>query len=119
MANRKNDIRARLLATFRVEAEEHLQALTANLLALERGLPPEEARERLEATFREMHTLKGAARSVSLKEIETVSQACESVLRRLTQGDLTLTRPIAGSACSTARSYQLVSSFPRMNAWPW
>src|SRR3990170_7484424 len=31
----------------------------------------------------------------------------------------TPTRPIAGLVFSTARSYQLVSSFPRMNAWPW
>ena len=94
MANRKNDIRARLLATFRVEAEEHLQALTASLLALDRGLPDAEARQALEATFREVHTLKGAARSVGLVDVEAVSQACESVLSRLTRGQLTLSRPL-------------------------
>ncbi len=66
MARSRDDIRARLLATFRVEADEHLQALTATLLALGRGLPEAEARQALETTFREVHTLKGAARSVSL-----------------------------------------------------
>jgi len=94
MANRKNDIKARLLATFRVEAEEHLQAITANLLALDRGLPPAEAREVVEATFREMHTLKGAARSVSLMDVEALCQACESVLSRITRGQLPLARPV-------------------------
>ena len=94
MANRKNDFKARLLATFRVEAEEHLQALTANLLALERGLPPEQAREVIEATFREVHTLKGAARSVSLMDVEALCQACESVLSRITRGQLVLSQPI-------------------------
>lgn len=94
MANRENDIKARLLAIFRVEAEEHLQALTANLLTLERSLPPEQAREVIEVTFREVHTLKGAARSVSLMDVEALCQACESVLSRATRGQLVLSQPI-------------------------
>jgi two-component system chemotaxis sensor kinase CheA len=94
VADRKDDIKARLMATFRVEAEEHLQALTANLLALERGVPPPEVQAMLEATFREMHTLKGAARSVGLMEVEAVCQACESLLSRLSRGQLKLTREV-------------------------
>ncbi|MBI4242148.1 MAG: Hpt domain-containing protein [Candidatus Rokubacteria bacterium] len=85
-----------MLATFRVEAEEHLQAITTNLLALDRGLPPAETREVVEATFREVHTLKGAARSVSLMEVEALCQAVKSVLSRITRGDVPLnqrTRP--------------------------
>jgi len=94
MANRKDDIKARLLATFRGEAEEHLQAITAHLLALDGGLPPAEARGVVEAAFREVHTLKGAARSVSLADVEALCQACESVLSRVTRGQLALSRPI-------------------------
>ncbi len=94
MANRKNDIKTRLLATFRVEAEEHLQAITTNLLALDRGLPPTDSREVVEATFREVHTLKGAARSVSLTDVEALCQACESVLSRVTRDQLALSRPL-------------------------
>jgi two-component system chemotaxis sensor kinase CheA len=94
MANRKDDLKARLLATFRVEAEEHLQAITASLLALDRGLPPAETHEALEATFREVHTLKGAARSVSLMDVEAVCQACESLLSQLTRGTRRLSRQI-------------------------
>lgn len=96
MADRKDDIRTRLLATFRVEAEEHLQALTANLLALERGLPVAETRELVEVTFREMHTLKGAARSVGLMDVEALCQACESLLSRVNRGDLALGQTIVG-----------------------
>ena len=95
MARRNGDIRARLLATFRVEAEEHLQAIAANLSALERGLPPAEAREVVEAAFREMHTLKGAARSVGLMEVEAVCQACESLLSGIAHGGLALSRAIS------------------------
>jgi two-component system chemotaxis sensor kinase CheA len=94
MASGKDDIRARLLATFRVEAAEHLQAITTNLLALDRGLPPGETREVIEVTFREMHTLKGAARSVSLREVEALCQACESLLSRITRGQVVLSRPM-------------------------
>ena len=94
MAGGKDDIKARLMATFRVEAEEHLQALTANLLALERGSPSAETQAMLEETFREMHTLKGAARSVGLLEVEAVCQACESLLSRLARGQLKLSREV-------------------------
>ncbi len=96
MANRKDDLKARLMATFRVEAEEHLQAVTARLLALDRGLPPTETREALEAIFREVHTLKGAARSVGLRDVEAVCQACEALLSQLTRGTLQLSRQIVG-----------------------
>jgi two-component system chemotaxis sensor kinase CheA len=96
MASRDDDLRSRLLATFEVEAEEHLEALTAGLLSLERGLGPGEERGVVEATFREVHTLKGAARSVGLAEIERLCQACESVLSRVTRGDLRLTPEILG-----------------------
>jgi two-component system chemotaxis sensor kinase CheA len=85
------EVRKRLLATFRVEAAEHLEALGANLLALDREPAPEEALELTEATFREMHTLKGAARSVGMLEVEELCRACESVLSRVTRGESRLT----------------------------
>jgi len=94
MASSREDIRARLLVTFRAEADEHLQAITASLLAVDRGLPAAEAQQALEASFREVHTLKGAARSVSLMDIEALCQACEGVLSRLTRGQLTLSRSL-------------------------
>ncbi len=43
MASNNDSIRVRFLATFRVEAGEHLKALAANLLALERGVSDEES----------------------------------------------------------------------------
>jgi two-component system chemotaxis sensor kinase CheA len=94
VADRKDDIKARLMATFQVEAEEHLQVLTTNLLTLERGVAAPEAQATLEETFRVMHTLKGAARSVGLMEVEAVCQASESLLSRLCRGQLELTREV-------------------------
>lgn len=89
----REDIRARLLATFAAEAREHLEAITAHLLALEREPPPPRALEIAEAVFREVHTLKGAARSVSRTDLEALCQALESVLSRITRGELGLDGP--------------------------
>jgi two-component system chemotaxis sensor kinase CheA len=94
---KRDDLKARLLATFRGEAEEHLQAITKNLLALERGLPAEELAGTVEETFREVHTLKGAARSVSLTDVESLCQACELVLSRVKRGGLGLGRDAVNS----------------------
>ena len=94
MENKNDALRVRLLATFQVEAEEHIQVLTANLLALSHGLPPSEISKVIEVSFREMHTLKGAARSVGLMEVETLCQACEVVFSKLSRGDLDLSPSI-------------------------
>ena len=94
MASRHEAIKARLLATFAAEAQEHLQALTAHLQTLDRGLSPDETRAVVEATFRETHTLKGAARAVSLMEVEALCQEMEIVLHRITRGELGLNHSI-------------------------
>ena len=86
-----DELRERLLSTFRVEAREHLDTLGSNLLALDRGLAPERAAGLVEATFREMHTLKGAARSVGMREVEEVCRTSEAILSRITHGEAELT----------------------------
>ena len=79
----------RLLATFKVEADEHLRGISAGLLALE-GTEAREARpELIETIFREAHSLKGAARAVNLSEIEALCQALESVFSALKKEKLT------------------------------
>jgi two-component system, chemotaxis family, sensor kinase CheA len=83
MPRREDELKARLLATFRVEAAEHLAELDAHLLALSDRLPPDAALALVEATFREMHTLKGAARSVGLRDVERLCQAAEGELSAL------------------------------------
>ncbi|HEY6838568.1 MAG TPA: Hpt domain-containing protein, partial [Geobacteraceae bacterium] len=69
----------RLLATFKVEAEEHLKEITSGLIELEKFGGAEVEAELVENIFREAHSLKGAARAVNLGEIETLCQAMESV----------------------------------------
>jgi two-component system, chemotaxis family, sensor kinase CheA len=94
MTGRDRDIKAHLLATFRVEADEHLEALRSHLLALDDVASPDQAGELVEASFRAMHTLKGAARSVSLLDVERLCQACESVLSTIGRRGLVPARPV-------------------------
>jgi two-component system chemotaxis sensor kinase CheA len=90
--NKKNEeFQKRLLLTFRIEAEEHLKAMTSGLIEMEKDLSPELKTEIIETVFREAHSLKGAARSVSITEIETICQFLESVFARLKRSEIDLT----------------------------
>lgn len=82
MADRAAALRARLLATFRLEAAEHLRAIGIELNAIAVD-PPNEGPTRLENLFRAMHTLKGAARSVGITDFENACHRCETFLSDL------------------------------------
>jgi two-component system chemotaxis sensor kinase CheA len=73
----------RLLATFRSEAEAHLQAMSSGLCSLEKASPGEQRASIIETVFREAHSLKGAARAVNLTQIESVCQSLEAVFAAL------------------------------------
>ena len=69
----------KLREAFLIEAEEHLHAMTSGLLELEKGAPEPGRTAIVETTYREAHSLKGAARAVSRDDIESVCQALETV----------------------------------------
>jgi len=78
------EVPAEVLEFFVPEAEEHLQAVTECLLALEAN-PNEEDIHRL---FRAMHTVKGSAAQVGLHRISTVAHRAEDLIGRLRDGEL-------------------------------
>lgn len=78
----------KLRATFAAEADEHLKAISAGLLELEKTPGPSRRKEIIETIFRDAHSLKGAARAVNHTAIETVCQPLESVFAALKRGDL-------------------------------
>lgn len=81
----------KLRATFKIEAEEHLQAIAAGLLQLEKKPGSEAPFNIIETIFRAAHSLKGAARAVDFKDIEALCQALENVFEawKRQQGILT------------------------------
>ncbi len=91
----KNDeFLKRLLATFMVEAAEHITAISSGLIELEKSLPPERQAEIIEAVFRESHSMKGAARAVNQSVIESVCQSFEGVLSALKRREIVPSRDL-------------------------
>ncbi|HEY6872701.1 MAG TPA: response regulator [Geobacteraceae bacterium] len=81
-----NDFQKRLLATFTVETREHLAAMSAGLIDLEKDQDPVKRQEILEAVCREAHSMKGAARAVNMAGIESLGHALESVFSGFKRG---------------------------------
>jgi two-component system, chemotaxis family, sensor kinase CheA len=76
-----------LRATFRVEAAEHLQAIAAGVVELEKAAPGEEQKRLIETVFRAAHSLKGAARAVNLSEIESQCELLEALFSAWKRGE--------------------------------
>src|SRR3970040_1689859 len=93
MATNNGDFLKKLLATFRVAADEHIQAMSSGLMELEKIPAGVQQTELVEKIFREAHSLKGAARAVNLTQIESVCQALESVFAALKGNRLPLSPP--------------------------
>ncbi|KAF0815331.1 Gliding motility regulatory protein [Andreprevotia sp. IGB-42] len=94
MTEKEERFLQRLLATFKVEASEHLQSMLTLLPELEQG--PDAAAEAtlIETLFREAHSLKGAARAVNQREIEMVCHDMEQLLSSLKYGEITVSPEI-------------------------
>lgn len=88
MAGKEEEFRKKLLATFKLEAEDHLQAITSGLLELEQAPAIGRRAQIVETVFREAHSLKGAARAVNDAPIEGVCQSLENVFAALKDGSL-------------------------------
>jgi chemosensory pili system protein ChpA (sensor histidine kinase/response regulator) len=79
-----DEVPGEVLEFFVPEVEEHLQAITDCLLALEAN-PNEEDIHRL---FRAMHTIKGSAAQVGWQRIATIAHRAEDLVGRLRDGEL-------------------------------
>lgn len=86
MMDPEGEFRTRLLATFREEADEHLTEITQDLLAIEKA-EADAVAEPIERAYRKTHSLKGAARAVKLREIESVCQNLETVFSAMKKGE--------------------------------
>jgi two-component system chemotaxis sensor kinase CheA len=90
MDAKDKDFFKKLTATFKLEAEEHIKNISMGLIEMEESSSPEKQAELIETVFRESHSLKGAARSVNITEIEVLCQSMESVFAALKRHELAL-----------------------------
>jgi two-component system chemotaxis sensor kinase CheA len=98
----------RLKATFVVEAAEHVQAISKGIIELEKETSQERQVEVIETAFREAHSLKGAARTVGLKDIESVCHSLEDAFAALKK------RAIVSSPALCDLLYQAVDAIARL-----
>lgn len=85
----------RLQQTFRAESQERLQNLSKALVTFENETDDEQQRALVEIIFREVHSLKGAARAVDRNDIEQLCQSFESLLSQLKRRQLTSSPALA------------------------
>ncbi|HTP07300.1 MAG TPA: hybrid sensor histidine kinase/response regulator [Anaerolineae bacterium] len=105
------EVRARLLASFRAELAEHIQMITDGLLALEQQTVPTDQRPALlEDIFRAAHSLKGAARAMGITAIEQLAHALEDVLSALQKNTLTLSSALFTACYQALDAIKLVQA---------
>ncbi len=73
------DFFKQLLSMFKLEAGEHISLIKSGLTRMHETLSDDERTELLESAFRAAHSLKGAARTVGLTDIEPIGQSLENV----------------------------------------
>jgi two-component system, chemotaxis family, sensor kinase CheA len=88
MAEKDREFLKKLVSMFKVEADEHLKLTTAGLLELEKASTAENQLAIVENIFREVHSLKGAARSVNMTEMETLCQSLENIFAAWKRKDI-------------------------------
>ncbi len=79
MVTNQDEFMKKLMAAYRVEADEHFRAMSAGLLELEKPQTSEERRVTIETIFREAHSLKGASRAVEMGGVEAICRSLENV----------------------------------------
>ncbi len=94
MAKSQEDFLRELLADFKVEAAEHQQVITECMLLLEKQPAKEEYQKIVETTFREFHSLKGAARAVNQSDVEQLCQVMEGAFHQLKDETIGLSPPL-------------------------
>ncbi|MGR9012270.1 MAG: hybrid sensor histidine kinase/response regulator [Gammaproteobacteria bacterium] len=97
MSENESDFLKRLLVTFRIEAREHVDALFSGIGELEKMPDKISQAELIETVFREAHSLKGAARSVNMMQIEALCQSLESTFSNMKSKEISLTSELFDS----------------------
>lgn len=90
-----SDVNPELLALFREEANEYLDALTSGLLDLEVSTEENARKALLREISRVAHSLKGAARTVNMHGIETIAHHMETVFDASMQNNVIVSADVA------------------------
>ncbi len=106
------ELQQELLDDFYAECDEQLSAIRGQLAALDLGFAdPASLAATLEAIFRNVHSVKGNAAIVGLRQAETLAHAAEDYLRAATRSHVTVDEAgVATLMASIQRLEEVVSA---------
>jgi len=88
MSKNQEEFLKELLNDFKIEATEQIQAIVNGLVALEKDVKRPDSQKIVETVFREIHSMKGAARAVNLLLFEQLCMGMEEVFHEIKKGNL-------------------------------
>ncbi len=94
MDKNQEDFLKELLNDFKIEASEHYEEIVNSLIMIEKNKDLSVIKSTIEIVFREVHSLKGAARAVNLMDIEKLCMNLENVFNSLKKGESVLIPPM-------------------------
>ncbi|NQU51106.1 MAG: hybrid sensor histidine kinase/response regulator [Bacteroidetes bacterium] len=86
--DKKQEFQKRILATFRIEAQENITTMSAYLIELENEPPDSRKEELFEVLYRTAHSLKGASRAVGFTDIESLCHGLENVMAAIRSNEI-------------------------------
>ncbi|GLV56910.1 hypothetical protein KDH_37490 [Dictyobacter sp. S3.2.2.5] len=100
-----NDFGEEAAEIFRLEAEEHLQAIGMHVAALEKN---PSNRDLIQGIRRATHTLKGAAGMMGFKTIADLSHVSEDLLDLIMEGTMGISPTVVSLILDTAEALELL-----------
>jgi chemotaxis protein histidine kinase CheA len=85
----------KLIQDFWLEAQEHVESVTRDLLELEHAGEGSVSKEKYEAVARRLHTLKGSAATLGLRSLSELAHAMEEVLLPMRDQGTAVPRAVA------------------------
>jgi two-component system chemotaxis sensor kinase CheA len=80
-----------LISMFRIESDEHIKTMSEGLVQLRKNISKDKKTELYEEVFRAAHSLKGAARTVGLTDIEPIGFSFEKLFVTMKQKQIAIT----------------------------
>ncbi len=102
------EIRQKLIATFKDEQREHVQNITTGLLALEKKPRGKKRQAIIDDIFREAHSLKGAAKAIGVSSIGSLGHALEGLLLLAKEGKLKFSTDLFDMLYQTLDAIELI-----------
>ena len=90
--DKNREFQKRILATFKLEAEENIQLVSSLLIELEKAPVFAGNEDLFERLYRSAHSLKGASRAVGLGDIESLCHALEDVFSAIRNGEIGISK---------------------------